>query len=105
MENAAYMEAEKISLADTPLNLHDGVGKNYSAVFQRVQKGPTGHIPQKRVRWVKKLDRGGNGVYTSCDCRRRNGLQDDCRITVCHGRPECLTDPPTCLPCREIWYD
>lgn len=32
-------------------------------------------------------------------CEKRNGLQDDCPRTECHGKPECLTLPsPICGP-------
>ncbi|KAI4470447.1 atp-dependent rna helicase dbp3 [Holotrichia oblita] len=38
-------------------------------------------------------------LYTTCDCIKRNGLQDDCPRSECHGQPECLTLPePTCGP-------
>jgi hypothetical protein len=100
MEKAAIMEAKKAIFAGEGLKLNDrnaNIG-SYSALFQRIQKTPVRHIPQKRVRWIKKLDKGAPGVYTTCDCGRRNGLQDDCKLTLCHGRPECLTDPPTCIP-------
>ncbi|XP_063236359.1 uncharacterized protein LOC134538797 [Bacillus rossius redtenbacheri] len=40
----------------------------------------------------------GGVLYSSCDCRRRNGLQDRCPRTGC-GIPECLDMPePTCIP-------
>jgi hypothetical protein len=105
MEKHAHMEAKKPCFAGTPQNINEGDGKNYSAVFQRVEKEKVEQTPQKSVKWVRKLERAAEGLYNSCDCRRRNGLQNDCRIISCHGRPECLTDPPTCLPSRGIWYD
>ncbi|XP_017771598.1 PREDICTED: uncharacterized protein LOC108558999 [Nicrophorus vespilloides] len=37
-------------------------------------------------------------LYRGCDCEKRNGLQDDCRRTGCHGSPECRMQPPTCAP-------
>ncbi|GJQ67897.1 hypothetical protein Trydic_g16657 [Trypoxylus dichotomus] len=38
-------------------------------------------------------------LYTTCDCIKRNGLQDDCPRSECHGSPECLTLPePVCGP-------
>lgn len=38
-------------------------------------------------------------LYTTCDCIKRNGLQDDCPRTECHGAPCCLTLPdPMCGP-------
>ncbi|CAG2056541.1 unnamed protein product [Timema podura] len=37
-------------------------------------------------------------LLTGCDCKKRNGLQEDCRRRDC-GIPECLTMPePQCLP-------
>nr|CAD7405410.1 unnamed protein product [Timema poppensis] len=37
-------------------------------------------------------------LLTGCDCKKSNGLQDDCRRRDC-GIPECLTRPePQCLP-------
>jgi hypothetical protein len=41
--------------------------------------------------------------YIGCCCGKKNGLQDDCRRSLCQGRPECLTDPPTCLPSQGVW--
>lgn len=42
--------------------------------------------------------RGGD-MMTSCDCRRRNGLQYDCKRTGCQGRIVCLTKLyPKCCP-------
>jgi hypothetical protein len=96
---------QKVQENKVPHKLNDRYVNNYGDGLQRVQKDPVGQIPQKPVRWVKRLDRGGEGLYTNCDCRRRNGLQDDCRLTLCHGRPQCLTDPPTCLPSNAIWYN
>lgn len=38
-------------------------------------------------------------LYRGCDCEQRNGLQDQCPRTGCHGSPECLTKPePICGP-------
>jgi hypothetical protein len=73
-------------------------------VFQRIQRNTVARTPQKRATRVKRLERGVEGLYNSCDCRRKNGLQDDCRLTFCHGRPDCLTDPPTCVHSGGIWY-
>jgi hypothetical protein len=103
MEKAALMEAKKAIFPGERAKLNDT--GNCSTMFQTVQKIPVGHVPQRSVRWIRKLDPGGPGVYTTCDCRRRNGLQDDCRLNLCHGRPECLTDPPTCIPSQGIWYN
>jgi hypothetical protein len=38
-----------------------------------------------------------------CYCGKRNGLQDDCRRTLCQGRPECFTDPPSCRPSQGVY--
>ncbi|KAF5284320.1 hypothetical protein FQA39_LY04613 [Lamprigera yunnana] len=41
----------------------------------------------------------GGVLYSGCDCRKRNGLQDECKRTQCRGSPACLTKPePTCCP-------
>ncbi|XP_023170948.1 uncharacterized protein LOC111599526 [Drosophila hydei] len=38
-------------------------------------------------------------LYTSCDCVKRNGLQDKCPRAACQGRPPCMCFPfPTCGP-------
>ncbi|KAH8329034.1 hypothetical protein KR074_001985, partial [Drosophila pseudoananassae] len=38
-------------------------------------------------------------MYTTCDCVKRNGLQDKCPRSACQGRPACLCFPfPTCGP-------
>uniref|UniRef100_A0A0A9WTF0 Chaperone protein DnaJ n=1 Tax=Lygus hesperus TaxID=30085 RepID=A0A0A9WTF0_LYGHE len=51
----------------------------------------------------------GGILVPSCDCTKRNGLQDDCRRTQCKGRPWCLTEPwPDCPPFTKIpkeWVD
>ncbi|GAB0091137.1 hypothetical protein DMENIID0001_059460 [Sergentomyia squamirostris] len=40
-------------------------------------------------------------LYTNCDCSKRNGLQDDCRMSMCQGKKDCLTCPePDCLPAK-----
>jgi hypothetical protein len=102
---AVFHKVTRNPVGQTPQELNDVNGNNYSAVFQRVQKAPVERIQQEALRSVRKLEREVEGLYNSCDCRRRNGLQNDCRQTYCHGRPECLTDPPTCLPSRGIWYE
>lgn len=38
-------------------------------------------------------------MYTTCDCVKRNGLQDKCPRSMCQGRPACMCFPvPTCCP-------
>ncbi|BFF95070.1 keratin-associated protein 17-1 [Drosophila madeirensis] len=38
-------------------------------------------------------------MYTTCDCVKRNGLQDKCPRSACQGRPACLCFPyPGCGP-------
>ncbi|XP_033228379.1 uncharacterized protein LOC117180144 [Belonocnema kinseyi] len=38
-------------------------------------------------------------LYTKCECVFRNGLQDDCPLTLCQGQPDCLIKPwPECPP-------
>ncbi|KAH8393623.1 keratin-associated protein 5-5-like [Drosophila serrata] len=38
-------------------------------------------------------------MYTTCDCVKRNGLQDKCPRSACQGRPACLCFPfPSCGP-------
>ncbi|XP_023025851.1 uncharacterized protein [Leptinotarsa decemlineata] len=51
-----------------------------------------------RVRQSKSRELRASILYTGCDCEKRDGLQDDCQRTGCHGSPECLTNPPTCGP-------
>jgi hypothetical protein len=46
----------------------------------------------------------GGVFHNGCDCSKRNGLQDDCQRIECQGRPECLTDPPMCIPGGGIGY-
>lgn len=53
------------------------------------------------VKQSKSRELRGSVMYVGCDCEKRNGLQDDCQRTECHGSPECLTKPnPTCGPSR-----
>ncbi|XP_017834921.1 chorion class high-cysteine HCB protein 13 isoform X1 [Drosophila busckii] len=38
-------------------------------------------------------------LYTTCDCVKRNGLQDKCPRAACQGRPACMCFPfPSCGP-------
>lgn len=38
-------------------------------------------------------------MYTTCDCVRRNGLQDKCPRSLCQGKAACMTLPtPSCCP-------
>ncbi|XP_066906416.1 uncharacterized protein [Halyomorpha halys] len=48
-----------------------------------------------------------SGVFLNrCQCVRRNGLQDDCRMSRCMGRMECLTKPyPSCGPSGALDLD
>jgi len=57
------------------------------------QRGPL--VAQPRG---KSCELRGGRYYAGCDCDKRNGLQDDCQRTGCHGSPACLTNPPTCAP-------
>ncbi|XP_050529636.1 uncharacterized protein LOC126899125 [Daktulosphaira vitifoliae] len=42
--------------------------------------------------------RGGQ-IIVSCKCTRNDGMQQECRLPKCMGRPECLNWPlPTCKP-------
>ncbi|XP_050304289.1 uncharacterized protein LOC126741877 [Anthonomus grandis grandis] len=51
-----------------------------------------------RLHQSKSRELRASILYTGCQCERRDGLQDDCPRTGCHGSPECLTSPPTCGP-------
>jgi hypothetical protein len=101
---AVFHRVQKNPVGKTSQKLNDRNDNNYSAVFHTVKKEPVKHLPQKTDTRVKRLELGGEGLYNSCDCRRKNGLQNDCRLTFCHGRPQCLTDPPTCVHSGGIWY-
>ncbi|XP_036320423.1 keratin-associated protein 5-5-like [Rhagoletis pomonella] len=38
-------------------------------------------------------------MYTTCDCIKRNGLQDRCPRSLCQGRAACMSFPvPNCCP-------
>ncbi|XP_018787134.1 PREDICTED: keratin-associated protein 5-9-like isoform X4 [Bactrocera latifrons] len=38
-------------------------------------------------------------MYTTCDCIKRNGLQDRCPRSLCQGRAACMCFPvPNCCP-------
>ncbi|KAL9925022.1 uncharacterized protein ACN2A1_010642 [Glossina fuscipes fuscipes] len=44
-------------------------------------------------------------MYTTCDCIKRNGLQDKCRRSLCQGRSACMSFPtpnrcPSSFPLR-----
>ncbi|XP_012221162.2 uncharacterized protein [Linepithema humile] len=42
-------------------------------------------------------------LHTRCYCLHRNGLQDDCPLSQCQGRLECLIKPwPICPPAKFI---
>ncbi|KAF7286326.1 hypothetical protein GWI33_006055 [Rhynchophorus ferrugineus] len=51
-----------------------------------------------RLQQSKSRELRASILYTGCQCEKRDGLQDDCPRTGCHGSPECLTSPPTCGP-------
>ncbi|KAH1009145.1 uncharacterized protein LOC109546659 [Dendroctonus ponderosae] len=51
-----------------------------------------------RLQQSKSRELRASILYTGCLCEKRDGLQDDCPRTGCHGSPECLTRPPTCGP-------
>lgn len=54
-------------------------------------------MPVKRC---KSYELRGSVMY-KCECVRRNGLQDRCKIWDCMGRPECMTKLyPVCEPGR-----
>jgi hypothetical protein len=57
-------------------------------------RGPGKPTPLKRFTRPQII----GGILYHCECGKRNGLQDGCRIALCQGRPECLTNPPMCLP-------
>lgn len=55
-------------------------------------------MPNKIVKSNSRELRGGV-LYAACDCRRRNGLQYDCKRTGCEGDSKCLIKPfPKCCP-------
>jgi hypothetical protein len=58
----------------------------------------------KPLKIMKEEELRGGVFYPRCDCSKRNGLQDDCERTLCQGRPECLTDPPMCIPGGGLGY-
>jgi hypothetical protein len=62
---------------------------------------PIGPAPQTTY---KDQELRGGVFHSGCDCSKRNGLQDDCQRIECQGRPECLTDPPMCIPAGGIGY-
>lgn len=52
-----------------------------------------------RLKQSKSRELRASKLYIGCFCEKRDGLQDDCPRTECHGKPECLTQPyPTCGP-------
>jgi hypothetical protein len=95
MEKAALKRAKKVRFADKPLNLNDRNANNYGELYQSVQNYPAEQMPLNKV---KSHELRGGVLYSTCDCTRRNGLQDDCGKFLCQGRRECLTNPPMCVP-------
>jgi hypothetical protein len=67
----------------------------------RISNNQVGHVPFKRV---KSHELKGGVLYSKCDCTKRNGLQSDCGRFLCMGRPECVTNPPMCLPSGGLGY-
>ncbi|XP_054258824.1 uncharacterized protein LOC128983542 [Macrosteles quadrilineatus] len=60
-------------------------------------------LPKKTAPWephvAKSQELIAGYMKKACDCLRRNGLQDQCELTQCQGRPLCLTTPvPLCPP-------
>jgi hypothetical protein len=65
---------------------------------------PPTPIGPARVKKKKERQLRGGVFYNNCHCTKRNGLQSDCPNDGCQGRPECLTDPPMCIPGGGIGY-
>jgi hypothetical protein len=102
MEKAALMDAKREHLAAKHLKLDDSNANSYRVLCQSVQNyaprdsrlcpaTPVGAIPLKKV---KSPELRGGIIYSNCDCIKKNGLQDDCRLIPCMENPECLTIPP-----------
>lgn len=82
-----------------PKNLNDWLYSvdlfNKKTAIEEILLGNKKDIPLTES---KSRELRGGILYTGCDCEKRNGLQDDCQRTGCHGSPACLTSPPTCPP-------
>ena len=116
MEKDALKKAKKDFLKGKPLNLNRRNGNGENRVLSPQERFgpcvPTSDVapcdPKAcpgtaqnnfAVKEVKSRELVGGVLYTGCDCNKRNGLQHDCKRTLCQGRPECLTKPdPMCIP-------
>lgn len=68
----------------TPEEFRDGSGR----------KMPPTHSTRSKPAELKM-----GYMIQGCDCRKHNGLQDQCERSECGGRPSCLTQPdPSCGP-------
>jgi hypothetical protein len=65
---------------------------------------PTTKIGPAPVTKFKEEELRGGVYYSRCDCSKRNGLQNDCQRIECQGRPECSTNPPSCIPSGGLGY-
>ncbi|XP_030759314.1 uncharacterized protein LOC115884778 [Sitophilus oryzae] len=73
----------------------------YREPYQKSKESHNGSHKEEgviRLKTSKSRELRASILYTGCLCEKRNGLQDDCPRTGCHGSPECLTSPPSCGP-------
>jgi hypothetical protein len=88
-------------LARSPLKQNVRSSNNHGDFYRSVQDI---HLRRSPSNWVKSHELKGGVLYSKCDCTRRNGLQSDCGRFLCMGRPDCLTEPPMCIPSRGLGY-
>jgi hypothetical protein len=95
-ERAAIKEAKKANLA------RENEKKKNS--HKTVPVSLTTPVVATQLKTINEQELRGGVLYPRCDCSKKNGLQDDCERTLCQGRPECLTDPPMCIPGGGLGY-
>lgn len=72
--------------------------KGKDADSKKKEKDEDAKKQERRGKRSKSCELRASILYHGCECEKRNGLQDDCPRSECHGSPECLTLPPTCGP-------
>ncbi|XP_014247804.1 uncharacterized protein LOC106665692 [Cimex lectularius] len=78
---------------DTSASTKDTNGPYKFGVFQQRNGKPWDLHRQKSRELI------GGQMTMSCACLKKNGLQDDCKMSECRGKDWCLTEPwPSCPP-------
>jgi hypothetical protein len=100
-EKAELETAKKAHSAGKLLDRNDKFGDEYGdlrRIAQEYPKGKFGPCAPVQILATNITDLRDGTLPNKCICRKNNGLQHECMLSLCNGRPECLTNPPVCIP-------